>query len=102
MAFPRGERLLELGNWVEALAELKNIPSQFAKHSQVLCLRHHSHARAGHWEMAADLARILPVKTPTAFSQSPPPSRRGGPPKLPARAGNLSRRCCDADLENIA
>ena len=102
MAFPRGGRLLELGNWVEALAELKNIPSQFAKHPQVLCLRNQIHVRAGHWEMAADLARILPVKTPTAFSQSPPPSRHAAPPEFPARDGSPSGRCCDEDLENIA
>ena len=71
MAFPRGGRLLELGNWVEALAELKNIPSQFEKHPQVLCLRHHIHARAGHREMAAELARDSPRQGTGGFSTIP-------------------------------
>ena len=62
--FRAAEGWLELGNGAEALAELENIPPEFEKHPQVLCLRHQIHARAGHWEMAAEVAREVAILLP--------------------------------------
>lgn len=62
--FRAAEGWLELGNWVEAQAELEGIPPQFEKHPQVLCLRHQIYAKAGRWELAAEVAREIAIIRP--------------------------------------
>ena len=47
---------LELGNIVEAGAELEKIAPQFQSHPQVLDIRFEICAKAGHWNAAAEIA----------------------------------------------
>ena len=53
------EGWLELGNWQEAHEELEQITPQRREHPLVLRLRWGIYAKAGKWEMAAEIARAL-------------------------------------------
>ena len=57
--FEAAEGWLELGNWLEANAELENITPKFRAHPYVLELRYKIYSKAGKWEMALELARGL-------------------------------------------
>jgi predicted Zn-dependent protease len=53
------EGWLELGNWLEANEELEGISPKMRTHPCVLRVRWEIYAKAGKWEMAAEIARTL-------------------------------------------
>jgi Flp pilus assembly protein TadD len=55
---------LELGDHVEAFDELENIAPQLRAHPDVLKLRWHIYAKAGHWQAAAHVATGLVTMLP--------------------------------------
>jgi len=66
LALPDAERLkaaegwFELGDHVEADAELDKVTAACRSHPNVLALRWQIHAKAKHWELCADIGH-LPV-----------------------------------------
>ena len=58
------EGWLELGNWLEANDELEQIMPEMRAHPIVLKLRCGIYAKAGKWEMAAEVARGLSAMLP--------------------------------------
>lgn len=55
---------LELGNPVEARAELDKIDELFRLHPDILQLRWHIHAKQGKWTVCADVGRIMTKVVP--------------------------------------
>ena len=49
----------ELGNYLEAEAELRQLPEALRAHPQVLTVRHELYAKTARWELAAEVAGIL-------------------------------------------
>ena len=49
----------ELGNYPEAEAELRQIPTALRAHPQVLTVRYEIYAKTARWELAAEVAGIL-------------------------------------------
>ena len=58
------EGWLELGNWREANEELESITPKMRAHPHVLEIRYGICAKAGKWEMAAEVARGISVMLP--------------------------------------
>lgn len=50
---------LGLGNWREANEELENIAPELRAHPSVLLVRHEVYAKAGKWDLAAELATAI-------------------------------------------
>src|SRR5882724_1419975 len=76
LALPDAERLkaaegwFELGDHVEADAELDKVTAACRSHPNVLALRWQIHAKAKHWELCADIGQALvngAVKRPTSW-----------------------------------
>jgi predicted Zn-dependent protease len=58
------EGWLELGNWLEANEELERITPAMRAHPNVLRMRWEIYAKAGKWEMAAEVGRGISVAWP--------------------------------------
>jgi tetratricopeptide (TPR) repeat protein len=55
---------LELGNWQEANEELEEITPELRSHPHALVVRYEICAKAGNWELAADVARAITIRAP--------------------------------------
>jgi hypothetical protein len=64
--FVATEGWLELGKWREANEELERITPEMRAHPLVLRLRWEIYAKAGKWEMAAEVAQGM-IPSPAAI-----------------------------------
>ncbi len=55
---------LGLGNWYEANEELERITPEPRCHPDVLCLRWEIYAKAGKWELAAEIGKAISENAP--------------------------------------
>ena len=58
------EGWLELGDWRQANEELELITPEMQEHPFVLCVRWGIYAKAGKWELSAEVAQEITVATP--------------------------------------
>lgn len=62
--FRAAQGWLELGNHIEANAELENIAPALRSHPEVLSLRFEIYSKAGRWDYAAEIAQAISKMLP--------------------------------------